>query len=444
MIEELIVNGQIYLGKQGENNIRMVKFREPILWNTTIGNGTCELIHTRCGDAESYKVTLEYADDCVIWKISTYDTACDGKGTCELRYIVDGAVVKAETYTTTVLPITAVVPDEDIPDIANEWVDKVLEAKARVEELCGDMDSKADNDLSNVANAVFKKKADESGVGGGSAEVKGAFKKIGFTSDCDYIATESDGYTAFNTAISEASDNDILIVMPGTYNGTQTLEIRKNLNFLGIGMPTINFPIYIYGEGREQFDGSEHTLIVPINVLETNWNGFKFNGRTWVYMAQEYAGRCINSKFNATNCIFTYSTSDSSNYINLLGYIKNCVIDMVIPRDRCAFGGCFGDVGSEFVDCDIFLYSPYQYELKAKGCNIYLLYTLGTYDYTYDYYDFENCNIYNPNNITLGDEYNYYSNKKAKNCNVFGSNPFTRAESCQGCMTYYGSAISAI
>lgn len=65
MIEELIVNGQIYLGKQGENQKRIVKFREPTLWNATIGNGTCELIHTRCGETEPYKVTLEYAESVI-------------------------------------------------------------------------------------------------------------------------------------------------------------------------------------------------------------------------------------------------------------------------------------------------------------------------------------------------------------------------------------------
>lgn len=155
MIEEQIVLGQIYLGKQGENNIRIVKFREPTIWNTTIGGGTCELLHTRCGDTVPYKVDLEYADDCLIWKVCTYDTACDGKGQCELRYVVDGAVVRAETYTTTVLPISVIADEDDVvPEEAMEWVDKVIEAAAKIDELGDVLGADENGNISTNSNIV--------------------------------------------------------------------------------------------------------------------------------------------------------------------------------------------------------------------------------------------------------------------------------------------------
>ena len=133
MFEVKQLCGQLCLGKQGENLARIVYFEEPSLWKGSFGEGKCELLHQRYGDAAPYPVVLEVEDDKVCWKITNADTAVVGEGKCELRYSVDGAVVKSKTWTTTVLPSLG----EDLaepPEPQKAWVDQVLEAAERAEE----------------------------------------------------------------------------------------------------------------------------------------------------------------------------------------------------------------------------------------------------------------------------------------------------------------------
>jgi hypothetical protein len=387
MIEEQIVLGQIYLGKQGENGQRIVKFREPTIWNTTIGNGTCELLHTRCGDTEPYTVNLEYTNDCAIWKVCTYDTACDGKGQCELRYIVDGAVVRAETYTTTVLPISVVVEDEEVPEITEKYVEEVLEAKAEIERLCNDVDSelntKANDDLSNVTDSAFKAKAESAGVGSGGdatlTEDNKGFKKIGFTSDCDYIATSSDGYTAFNNAINEAKDGDTIYVMPGTYSSTSTLYIRKNLNFIGVRMPNINIPINI--PCTSYFDGENYSVVYGDSYM-VGFQGIKFNKAFIVGIFTDY-GECDASDVVCDDCYFTLPSME------ICGVFYNCFFDV---EGSIRTGSYYGET-SYFYNCDIScggfseadVYA-YGTDIRFTGNNSYNVFGGGG-----SYYD---CNIY--------------------------------------------------
>ena len=62
MIEVTPLCGQICLGKQGENFARMICFDEPTTWKETFGEGKCELLHQRNGDAVPYPVVLEVED----------------------------------------------------------------------------------------------------------------------------------------------------------------------------------------------------------------------------------------------------------------------------------------------------------------------------------------------------------------------------------------------
>jgi hypothetical protein len=384
MIEEQIVLGQIYLGKQGENEIRIVKFREPTIWNATIGGGTCELLHTRCGDTEPYKVDLEYTDDYAIWKVCTYDTACDGKGQCELRYIVNGAVVKAETYTTTVLPISAVVEDDEVPEVANKWVNEVLEAKAEIERLCDDVNSelntKAKDDLSNVKDSVFKAKAESAGVGGNgtlSGEGQG-FKKIGFTSDCDYIATTSDGYTAFNNAINEANDGDTILVMPGTYASTQILYIEKNLNFVGVGMPILNFAVSI--PCTSAFDDSDYTFVYG-DSYKVGFQGIRFL-KAFVVGIVTGPGECDASEVICDGCHFTVPLMEIS------GTFYNCYINV---EGSIKTGSYYGET-STFFNCDIACNYFSEADVYAYGSNIRL--KGGNYNTFGGGGSYSNCDIY--------------------------------------------------
>ena len=634
MIEEQIVQGQIYLGKQGENQIRQVRFTDVPIWNRVYGEGVCELWHTRCDEEEPYQVPLEYDNGCGIWSVCTYDTALNGNGSCELRYIVNGEVVKAETYITKVLALEDVTSEEDSAELFSGWVEEVLEAKAKVEELCNDLpdsfnvdttlnassgnaianktvtnkftsqgaliEAKANNTLSNVPNATFKAKAEASGIGGGSGggmdfkgEVEtlpespnegdiyrvtqpiksgklsitvsgvqlveenpdgmdgsaavyfdtdsplytffgytydiqygsaygvmgdayieyngktytipwlygtghgdngngvlfssytsdfiglfvngnnilcysdymeylpeslkaydgypegtmfvfkngkweifvesdaileskvvsvenklankadtthyhttsnitsgtlsvirggtgkgswssnriiypsgsttltqlafpseesvlaqkssgspfwkklselggsGGHKKIGFTGDCDYVATSSDGFTAFSNAINDAKDNDVIIVMPGTYTSSNALIISKNINFVGFGMPIINIAVHTDGGG--EFSYENWAWITSPYGYNTTWNGFRFKKDFTVGCEANPDNEHGNGTNSAFNCIFEGTSA------SVIGTFENCVFDV----SYFSGGHYYGSSESRFYNCKI-------------------------------------------------------------------------------------------
>lgn len=132
MIEVTSLCGLICIGKQGENLARVVYFDEPAVWKETFGEGKCELVHQRSGDAAPYPVVLETEGDKVCWKITESDTAMVGDGKCELHYSVDGTIVKSKIWTTTVLPSLGEA-SEEAPEPQKAWVDQVLEAARKVE-----------------------------------------------------------------------------------------------------------------------------------------------------------------------------------------------------------------------------------------------------------------------------------------------------------------------
>lgn len=134
MLEVTSLCGQIHLGKQGENNARVVCFDEELaLWKNTFGEGKCELVHQRNGDSEPYPVVLDVKDNKIYWKISSVDTSMVGEGKCELHYIVNKVIVKSKTWTTTVLPSLGDAVAE-APEPQKVWVDEVLSAAQRVED----------------------------------------------------------------------------------------------------------------------------------------------------------------------------------------------------------------------------------------------------------------------------------------------------------------------
>lgn len=188
----------------------------------------------------------------------------------------------------------------------------------------------ADIDLGNVDNAVFKAKAEEAGIGGGNTDLisSGGFKKIGFTSDCDYIATTSNGYTAFNQAVSEANDGDVIVVMPGTYSGSNTVTITKNIVFVGIGKPSIKFPINIGTSSQAytvRFDNFEFRN--TMKCVEVNYD--------------------VSSRLEICNSRFYNSTT------TLVGTFSNCKFDYAKVSCSLSYAGDSSWCMIDYYDCDI-------------------------------------------------------------------------------------------
>ena len=91
--------GTIDLGKQGENLSREIAFPEPAQWREEFPGGAAQLL-VRPNGGKAYPVVLEEDGDLAVWQVTAADTARAGYGRCELRWSVDGMVVKSKTYMT--------------------------------------------------------------------------------------------------------------------------------------------------------------------------------------------------------------------------------------------------------------------------------------------------------------------------------------------------------
>ena len=134
----------------------------------------------------------------------------------------------------------------------------------------------------------------------------GGFKKIGFTDDCDYkVTSASGGKTAFTNAINAAASGDTILVMPGEYGGTGRLDITKNLNFLGVGMPEIKFSVNV----GSAVSGDAYTFYTA------NFNGFALTSVTVDVDMNNYSGA---SKINLYNCRVTGNASIGGTAVNTM------------------------------------------------------------------------------------------------------------------------------
>lgn len=163
MIEITCLCGQMNIGKQGENLARVYCFKEAEKWIKTFGEGTFELLHQRNGDKAPYPVKLDVEGDIPCWKVTAADTDKVGKGQCELRYIQNDRVIKSRTWTTIV---TESMNDNivEAPAPQQAWVDEVLNAAAKVEEMANKaiegMPTKT-SELENDSNFATEEYVDE-------------------------------------------------------------------------------------------------------------------------------------------------------------------------------------------------------------------------------------------------------------------------------------------
>lgn len=92
--------GRLYLGKQGENLTHKIAFREPAAWEKQFGEGVAQLLVSPPGCGKTCPVILAQEDGLAVWHVTAADTARPGWGRCELRWSVNGQVVRSQVYTT--------------------------------------------------------------------------------------------------------------------------------------------------------------------------------------------------------------------------------------------------------------------------------------------------------------------------------------------------------
>jgi hypothetical protein len=218
---------------------------------------------------------------------------------------------------------------------------------------------------------------------GGSSGGGGGFKKIGFTEDCDFVATTEDGLSAFKDAVEAASDGETFLVMPGVYKGLSQFDVTKYINFIGVGMPKIEFPVWISGGGVFNYERWEFDVLYP-NV-KSGWCGFEFLNSFYVgndfnpdgvgYAGYGVLENCtidgdmISIRGEAKNCTMKCRSFNVGNYYGwgMGATLKNCFIGMT---------EYFGAYDGNFDSCEIYFPSTSSATIDASSnsfvnCKIY-------------------------------------------------------------------------
>jgi hypothetical protein len=127
------VKKHLQLGHQGENEARCVIF-DLASYKEEYGEGTWEIVNQRKGDTVPYLVPNTYElDDKAVWTLTNVDTDVAGEGRCELRYKVDGVLMKTDVFATKILPSLgdtgeAPTPSEDLIEKISKIKDEATAA----------------------------------------------------------------------------------------------------------------------------------------------------------------------------------------------------------------------------------------------------------------------------------------------------------------------------
>ena len=112
------------LGRQMEHGVRQVWFDLSYLIEN-FGDGTATLVHQRNKDLAPYVVTTTQTNNRLEWTMDDTDTAYEGFGRAEIRWVVDDDLAKTVIYKTSVQ--RSLTAQTEVPEPLESWYDKMLE-----------------------------------------------------------------------------------------------------------------------------------------------------------------------------------------------------------------------------------------------------------------------------------------------------------------------------
>lgn len=112
------------IGRQLEHGVRQVWFDLSYLIEN-FGEGTATLVHQRNQDLAPYIVTTEQTNTNLMWTIDETDTAYEGFGRAEIRWVVNDDLAKTVIYKTNVMK--SLTAQTEVPEPLESWYDQMLE-----------------------------------------------------------------------------------------------------------------------------------------------------------------------------------------------------------------------------------------------------------------------------------------------------------------------------
>ena len=207
------VKKQLQLGHQGENEARCVIF-DLASYKEEYGEGTWEIVNQRKGDTAPYLVTNTYElDDKAVWTLTNVDTDVAGEGRCELRYKVDGVLMKTDVFATKILPSLgdtgeAPTPSEDLIEKISKIKDEAAAAAtaAKASEDASAESEKAAADSAESANASQEAAATSETNAAGSAEAAAQSETNAATSETNAGKSATAAAASEKAAAASATD----------------------------------------------------------------------------------------------------------------------------------------------------------------------------------------------------------------------------------------------
>lgn len=112
------------IGRQMEHGVRQVWFDLSYLIEN-FGEGTATLVHQRNQDLAPYIVSTEQTSTNLMWTIDDTDTAYEGFGRAEIRWVVDDDLAKTVIYKTNVMK--SLTAQTEVPEPLESWYDQMIE-----------------------------------------------------------------------------------------------------------------------------------------------------------------------------------------------------------------------------------------------------------------------------------------------------------------------------
>ena len=112
------------IGRQLEHGVRQVWFNLSYLIEN-FGEGTATLVHQRNQDLAPYIVSTEQTSTNLMWTIDETDTAYEGFGRAEIRWVVDDDLAKTVIYKTNVQK--SLTAQTEVPEPLESWYDRMME-----------------------------------------------------------------------------------------------------------------------------------------------------------------------------------------------------------------------------------------------------------------------------------------------------------------------------
>ena len=136
------------IGRQLEHGVRQVWFDLSYLIEN-FGEGTATLVHQRNQDLAPYIVSTEQTNTNLMWTIDETDTAYEGFGRAEIRWVVNDDLAKTVIYKTNVQKSQTA--QTEVPEPLESWYDTMI---VYIDQLKVDSDARLVEAVENASQSA--------------------------------------------------------------------------------------------------------------------------------------------------------------------------------------------------------------------------------------------------------------------------------------------------